>query len=144
MPPTRRKSTQTTRAQPTLSFNSHAAKITKPSVSSCKASKNAKKATVLDTVSTPSTPAAEDVIDSDGKDGDEGRSERVKGETTTSELAIREQVAAEKKEQRSEAEDRVRGVSDAQIRRYWNGKEEGRKAPRGRWIRYAALKETER
>lgn len=143
MPPTRRKSAQTARAQPTLSFNSHAAKITKPSVSSSKASKNAKKATVLDTVSTPLTPAAEDVIDSDEKDGGEGKIEGVKGETT-SELAIREQVAAEKKEAKSEAEERARGVSDAQIRRYWNGKEEGRKAPRGRWIRYAALKETER
>lgn len=144
MPPTRRKSTQAGRAQPTLSFNSHAAKITKPSVSSSKASKNAKTATVLDTLSTLSTPAAEDVIGSDEKDGGEGKIEGVKGETTTSELAIREQVAAEKKEERSEVEERARGVSDAQTRRYWNGKEEGRKAPRGRWIRYAALKETER
>jgi len=141
MPPTRRKSNQTARAQPTLSFNSRAAKITKPSVSSSKASKTAKKTAVLDTDSTPSTPTAEGVVD---PNGDERKTAGTKGETT-SELAIREQVAAEKKEEKSEAEERAKGVSDAQVRRYWKGKEEGRKAPRGRLTLFAGsriVKET--
>ncbi|MCJ1246508.1 hypothetical protein MMC30_003716 [Trapelia coarctata] len=126
MPTTRRKINQAARAQPTLSFNSRAAKVTKPSASSSKSSKapkNTKLSDVLstDSVATPS-PAQDALVDLE-EDG------KAEGETT-SELAMKEQVTTEKKQESSEAEERARGISDAQVKRYWKGKEEGRKAPR--------------
>lgn len=43
----------------------------------------------------------------------------------------RSEVVKKEEKRGSEVEDRARNVSDAQVRRYWKGKEEGRKAPRG-------------
>ena len=127
MPTTRRKP-QADRAQPTLSFNSRAAKITKPSTSTSKFAKSVKAPRASDAVSIPS-PLAEDVIESDREEGE-----------TSRKLAIREEkieVKETKKEEKSSDEERARAISDAQVRRYWKGKEEGRKAPRGMqlWVK---------
>lgn len=57
---------------------------------------------------------------------------QIEDEPTTAELAIAQQAKKEVQiTKRSAEEERAVKVSEAQIKRYWKGKEEERKAPRG-------------
>ncbi|MCJ1260047.1 hypothetical protein MMC24_007887 [Lignoscripta atroalba] len=143
MPPTRRTKparTSSQHSQPTLSFHSRANRVTKPSVApAVSSSKNAlshepsseqKQVVTAAELSTPSTPAAEDV------------DAQIAEEPTTAQLAIREQVHAERDSLKTEQQAKVktntdatveakaRGIGEGQIKRYWRAKEEGRKAVR--------------
>ncbi|KAI4122959.1 MAG: hypothetical protein LQ347_006323, partial [Umbilicaria vellea] len=128
MPPTRRKAsnpTSTAGAQQTLSFNSRSAKVTKPSIpaSSKKLGKPAtvqllKKVEETEDAAPASAPSEE--LDA-----------QIEEEPTTAESAIAQQAKKEVQViKRSAEEDRAAKVSEAQIKRYWKGKEEERKAPR--------------
>lgn len=127
MPPTRRKASNTTstaRAQQTLSFNSRSAKVTKPSIPAS-SKKLGKPATVQLLKKAEETedaaPALSEEVDA-----------QIEEEPTTAELAIAQQAKKEAQViKRSAEEERAAKVSEAQIKRYWKGKEEERKAPRG-------------
>lgn len=129
MPPTRRKAsnpTSTARAQQTLSFNSRSAKVTKSSIPA--SSKNLDKPTTVqllkkaeETEDAAPSPALSEEVDA-----------QIEDEPTTAELAIAQQAKKEVQViKRSAEEERAVKVSEAQIKRYWKGKEEERKAPRG-------------
>jgi len=116
--PTTRSKAAARATQPTLSFSSRSNKVTKPSITqSVKDSKNAKaeKLPAAVDVLTPSPP--EDV------------SLPIPEPPATAELAIREQAQAEKGN-RDELEEKATKISDAQLKKYWNAKENERKAPR--------------
>lgn len=123
MPPSRRKSANpvSRSSQSTLTFNSHAKKITKPSSVLPSKSEQAEKSKLsklveIPAVSTPS-PAPEEIrpaIDESATID------------STSELEIKVE-----KERKTEIEEEAKRISGAQIKRYWKAKEDGRKAPRG-------------
>lgn len=127
MPPPRRKtSNPTTRAQQTLSFNSRSAKVTKTSVPASSKKLDKPKAVQLlekatETQDDAASPALSQEIDA-----------QIEEEPTTAESAIRQQAKNEVEViKRSVEEERAVKVSEAQIKRYWKGKEDERKAPRG-------------
>ena len=131
MPPTRRKSSApSSHAQQTLAFSGRSNKVTKPSIahpspkslSKTSPSQLSKASKAVSEVSSPETVAAhadsqpqepEEVVIPDAEQG----------------LAFRVQGA--KPNLHDEVSEKARKVSDAQVKRYWRGKEEERKAPRG-------------
>lgn len=129
MPPARRKASYppTVRAQPTLTFGPRANKVTKPSITSNLKSKSSKPPASDVTTQSPASeqsPAPEELDD------------RIENEPTTADLAIRQQVEKEiEAVKKSEVEEKAEAVSEAQIKRFWKGKEGERKAPRGTFVR---------
>jgi DNA polymerase delta subunit 4 len=106
MPPARRKSAQASgNAQPTLSFNSKATRVTKPSAAEPLTKKSAKLEPALIEAITENVP--------------------------TSEVAIRQQTKTELAKPKDEVTLRAEKVTDTQIKKYWRKEEEVRKAPRG-------------
>ncbi|KAL6719352.1 hypothetical protein ACLMJK_003591 [Lecanora helva] len=132
MPPTRRKpANASTRNQPTLTFGPPSTKVTKPSVPS-QNKKASRKSTQDELKNAPATesvtpePEAEDVkLESEIVD--------VKSEPEAIEsprrLAIRKQSAAAQAEG-SEAEQQAKKIPEESLRKYWQGKEDERLAPR--------------
>lgn len=130
MPPTRRKpSGSTARAQQqTLAFGPHSNKVTKPSLPAAGKKKNKPSPPPTDLerlqkavadISTPS-PAPEDEY----PPRPETQLESPRA------LAIRAQGAAKVEDVKGAAEEKGAKVSDAQVKRYWKGKEDERIAPR--------------
>ncbi|KAA6406703.1 MAG: hypothetical protein FRX48_09426 [Lasallia pustulata] len=123
MPATRRKpSNPTPRAQQTLSFNTRSAKVTKPSLpaSSKKLGKTQPLTKVIETQDDVTSPSLSEDVDA-----------QIEEEPTTAESAIEQQAKKEIEVlKRSAEEERAAKVSEAQIKRYWKGKEDERKAPR--------------
>ena len=131
MPPTRRKSTApSSHAQQTLAFSGRSNKVTKPSVahpsakSLSKASPDqlAKASKAVSEVSSPETTEAH-------ADPQPQEPEEIVIPDADQRLAFRVQGA--KPNLHDEVSDKARKVSDAQVKRYWRGKEDERKAPRG-------------
>ena len=112
MPPARRKTSGPAArgAQSTLSFG-HRAKVTKPSLTP--ASKKSKHDPSL--------------VENVAKAIESSEPEAP----TTAEIAIEQQAAVEIAKPKTEAEERAERLSDAQIKRYWKGREDERKAARG-------------
>ncbi len=134
MPPNRRSSSKTTGpaargSQSTLSFGSRS-KVTKP----LPASQTKKQKTDASTTSLPikeskapsPSPALSPAPDAEA----DAKSESL----TTAEVALAEQVEQEVQKPKSKAEEEAEKVSEAQIKRYWKGKEDERKAPRGIYL----------
>lgn len=115
MPPARRKTSgpSASGAQSTLSFGNRA-KVTKPSIAPL-SKKNQPDKSDLSLVESDKK-----IIESPEPDA-----------PTTAEIATEEQVTAEVAKPKTEAEERAEKVTDVQIKRYWKGKEDERKAPRG-------------
>ena len=133
MPPPRRKpsnptTTPAARAQQTLSFNSRSAKVTKPSIpASSKKLDKPQTAQLLkktvEVVDDAASPVVSEEIDA-----------QTEEQPTTAESAIEQQAKNEVKViKRSLEEEKAAKVGEAQIKRYWKGKEEERKAPRGKF-----------
>ena len=117
MPPTRRKSSYSRATQPTLAFNKHTNRITKPSsglspksseASNVKPEKAAKTLEISTLLQEPKTDTS-----------------NPEDHPLTSELSIRHQVV-----NKQGAEEQARGISDLDIDQYWRRKESERKAPR--------------
>ena len=112
--------------QNTLSFSARSSKITKPSPLS-------KETKALDLKA--HEPKVGKLSQDDSRPASPLPAADVKPPVVSSssaELAIREQTAGEKEVPRSsEVEMRALKVADAEVRRYWAGKEAERKAPRG-------------
>lgn len=149
MPPSRRKpsnNTTTARAQQTLAFGPTPNKITKASLPTAASASKKKPHPPTDTdrlqkalsdklSTTPTAPSEEANDDNDEyppppeRQLDEGRD----AQSPEKKLAIRAQgeaKAEDVKKKRSEIEEKGARVSEAQIKRYWKGKEEERIAPR--------------
>ncbi len=106
MPVARRKNSHIShKAQPTLSFNSKATRVTKPTASDTSIKKSAKLEPELVEALTDDAP--------------------------TSEVAVRQQIKTEAAKQKDEATLQAEKITDAQIKRYWKKEEDVRKAPRG-------------
>jgi DNA polymerase delta subunit 4 len=124
MPPRRRAVGPKTSAQPTLSFNNRAGKVTKPaSTHTSKANENAaaKAEKLLEPVEIDEPTTTSEAIDA-----------QIEEVPTTSELAIRAQTEQQKQEPTSQAEVKAAKITDVQIKTYWKVKEDERRAPRGR------------
>ena len=130
MPPTRRKSSApSTQAQQTLAFGSRSNKVTKPSIappsskslSKSSTSQTAKAAPPVSEISTPEpTESHEDP-----------QQEREAIEIPNADRGLTLRVQGTKPTLHDEVDEKARKISDAQVKRYWRGKEEERKAPRG-------------
>jgi DNA polymerase delta subunit 4 len=118
MPPARRKSgntaasTRNAAAQPTLSFNSKSARVTKPSVGDASTEKAISKVSEL---------ALAEALE---------HGEDAEPEPEVVEVPIRQQ-AAKPVVVKDEAEEKAEKISDSQLKRYWKAEEDKRKAPRG-------------
>ena len=145
MPPSRRKPSNTTnaRAQQTLAFGPTPNKITKASLPSAAASTKKKaptdaerlqKAVTDQQISTAPSEDDDNTNDDEYPPPPERQlEEEEEGQASPGKkLAIRraQGEAAGGKVRRSEAEEKAGKVSEAQIKRYWRGKEEERIAPR--------------
>ena len=124
MPPSRRKSsnrTLTGNSQPTLTFNSRSARVTKPILEpASKLNKKVEKASpvVSDEQTATPSPAAEEV--------EEPAEEEVA-------LTVRPtEEITEPAAEATEAEQKARKITEVQIKKYWRAKEDERRAPRGR------------
>ena len=131
MPPTRRKpSGSAARAQQTLAFGPSANKVTKPSQPAASGKKKASSAAPTDAerlqkaVADISTPSPDPEDEYPPRPEEQLESPRA--------LAIRGQGAAAVKVEdvKREAEEKGSKVSDAQVKRYWKGKEDERISPR--------------
>lgn len=131
MPPTRRKSSApTAHAQKTLAFGTHSNKVTKPTtapptskpLSNSKSSLPAKPSPLISEVSTREEPV-------DAPQNPKPEHEEISIPAADQGLAFR--VSGTKPSLHDEFDNQARKVSDAQVKRYWKGKEDERKAPRG-------------
>ena len=137
MPPTRRKPSNptTSASQKTLSFNSRSNKVTKPSIPASSKPLSDKSITKPQTASLRKAVAADD--DAPPPALSEEVDAQIEEEPTAADLAIRQQVEEVKKKTEGEVkkggseEEKAGKVGEAQIKKYWRGKEEERKAPRG-------------
>lgn len=127
MPSTRPKpSGSTARAQQTLAFGPNSNKVTKPSLPA--ASK--KKSSLTPTDSERLQKAVADISTPSPAPEDEYPPLPEQQLESPRALAIRGQGAAKVEDVKSEAEEKGGKVSDAQVKRYWKGKEDERIAPR--------------
>lgn len=131
MPPTRRKSSApSSHAQKTLAFSGRSNKVTKPfiahpsakSLSKASPEQLARASKPVSEISSPETTEAH-------ADSQPQEPEEVIIPGAEQGLAFRVQGAAPNLH--DEVSEKARKVSDAQVKRYWRGKEEERKAPRG-------------
>ncbi|TKA62412.1 hypothetical protein B0A49_10542 [Cryomyces minteri] len=122
MPPRRRVSSGPTaasnRAQSTLSFHGKSNKVTKPSLTA--SNKTKKDPAVVDAITRTKLNASAnpDLI------------APKTAEIATAEQAKQEAVKQEAPEKRTAEDEEALRVSDAQVARYWRGKERSRMAPR--------------
>lgn len=146
MPPTRRKpSASTARAQQTLAFGPNVNRVTKPSLPTASAAAGKKQKPSLTPASADrlKRAAAADIpTPSPGPEGEEEGEEEDEDEehpppperqlASPRALAVRGQgaAAATVEDVKREAEEKAGKVSDAQVKRYWKGKEDERIAPR--------------
>ncbi|KAF6229041.1 hypothetical protein HO133_007155 [Letharia lupina] len=134
MPPTRRKPSGTAaRAQQTLAFGPNPNKVTKPSQPAA-GNKKKKPSPPAPTDAERLQKAAADISTPSPGPEEEDYPPRPEAQLESPRaLAIRGQgggAAADVGVGKSEAEEKGGRVSDAQVRRYWKGKEEERIAPR--------------
>lgn len=134
MPPTRRKpSGSTARAQQTLAFGPNPNKVTKPSLPAA-GNKKKKPSPPAPTDAERLQKAAADISTPSPGPEEEDYPPRPEAQLESPRaLAIRGQggaAAADVGVGKSEAEEKGGRVSDAQVRRYWKGKEDERIAPR--------------
>lgn len=128
MPPTRRKpSASTARAQQTLTFGPNSNKVTKPSLP---AAAGKKKPAPPPTDSDRLQKAVADLSTPSPAPEDEYPPPPEQQLDSPRTLAIRGQSAAGAQDVKSEVVEKGRKVSDAQVKRYWKGKEDERIAPR--------------
>ena len=119
MPPGRRKSgntsasTRNAAAQPTLSFNSKSARVTKPSITDASTKKATSKISEAELAEAVDSVQSEDVVP-------EPQVVEVPIRAQTKPVAVKDEV-----EQKAEK------ISDSQLKRYWKSEEDKRKAPRG-------------
>lgn len=127
MPPTRRKpSGSNARAQQTLAFGPHSNKVTKPSVPAA----GKKKPSLTPTDSERLQKAVADISTPSPGPEDEYPPRPEEQLESPRSLAIRGQGAAKTEDVKSELEEKGSKVSDAQVKKYWKGKEDERIAPR--------------
>lgn len=128
MPPSRRKSsnrTLTGNSQPTLTFNSRSARVTKPILEpASKSSKKVAKASPIVSDEQTETPSPAEELE-------EPAEEEVA-------LAVRpKEEDTEPAAEATEAEQKARKITEVQIKKYWSAKEVERIAPRGRSLQKA-------
>ncbi|CAD6571269.1 MAG: hypothetical protein ASARMPREDX12_004297 [Alectoria sarmentosa] len=127
MPSTRRKpSGSTARAQQTLAFGPNSNKVTKPTLPAA----GKKKSSLTPTDSERLQKAVADISTPSPAPEDEYPPLPEQQLESPRALAIRGQGAAKVEDVKSGAEEKGGKVSDAQVKRYWKGKEDERIAPR--------------
>lgn len=114
------RATPSAAAQSTLSFNSKAARVTKPSITNTSTKKEALKI--------PEAALVEAIEDAEPENTNV---ELEPEETVQVPLRQPQQPVKPAVSETDEVEEKAQKISDAQLKRYWKAEEDKRKAPRG-------------